>query len=168
MNTISTTFFWTMQPPEPSFTNELSDFLLCGWDRAVRAIRCLHSLTSNWDGAGGRAVDSAWIASAVRFCHVMREANKPAPSSVYPLSDGNIMLEWRLPQEVIVRFEIEGPGRGEFMTTYPDGQKATFQEYHWADTDGTGFQKISHANSAEQSPRVRFRQPRQDLFTLAA
>jgi hypothetical protein len=111
--------------PEPT------GFLLRGWERAIRAIRVLHSLAPDWDGAGGRPVPADKIASAVRFCQLMRDAKQPPPSAVYPLVEGNIMIDWRSAEGVVVRFEVESPGRGEFMTTFPDGRKTQFQDYHW-------------------------------------
>lgn len=128
-----------------------ADFLLPDWDRAVRAVRSLHSLPADWDGAGGRPVSPEKIASAVRFCHLMRDAGQPPPSAVYPLSDGNIMIEWRFSSGVIVRFEVESPGRGEFMATFPDGRKTQFWDYHW-EADHSLFLGTGESDPPLRSP----------------
>ena len=107
------------------------DIMLRGWDRAMKAIQSLRELEPDWDGQGGHPIPADKLASAVSFCRLMRADGKPPPSAVYPLSDGNVMIEWSYPDGVMVRFEIESPGRGEFMATFPDDRKAEFSGYHW-------------------------------------
>lgn len=144
--------------------------VLFGWARAIRAIHSLHALPSDWDGSGACAISSAMIASAVRFCHVMRTSNQP-PASVYPLADGHIMIEWRFPAGQIVRFEVEEPGRGEFMTTYSDSRKTMFSDYHWSSEipsyEGYG-QAAGHKVVTTARSRSLVKQRQQACFSLAA
>jgi hypothetical protein len=48
---------------------------------------------------------------------------------VYPLPDGEVVFEYRLPGGVVVRDIVEGDGRGQRMVSFHDGRAAEFVDF---------------------------------------
>lgn len=57
------------------------------------------------------------------------------------MPEGTVILEWRLRAGTIVRMEVEWPGHGECMISYPHDE-AEFDKIHWP---LLGFQRIARA-----------------------
>ena len=88
----------------------------------------------DWDGEGAPQIQPDLIGSVLHLVKQLMEELRPAPQDVYPLPDGNIMLEWQHQDGIIERIEIEGVGRGELMITYPNAP-AEFFEMFWSPCD---------------------------------
>lgn len=98
------------------------------WENASRRLWSLRGLRKNWDGEGADEISAKYIASAAKLLVQLRfgtaevlgkKVPQRPPDDIYPLCEGNIIMEWRLPEEVIVRVEVEGEGVGQIMITYP-------------------------------------------------
>jgi hypothetical protein len=100
------------------------------WEKAQDHILALMCLEENWDGEGASKVRPELIRSALRLANSLRGSGEPAPHDVYPLPDGNIVLEWQYPDGVIDRIEIEDVGRGRQMTSFPNAQPV-FRSWLW-------------------------------------
>ena len=112
------------------------------WEAAEAHITALGNLEENWDGEGASKVRPELIQSARDLAAQLRERGESPPADVYPLSEGTIIIEWRLPASVIVRIEIDGIGEGERMATYPD-RPSEFSRLDWSPQSRT-----TSANSA--------------------
>lgn len=112
----------------------------------------ISDLPDNWDREGGKKVNPEIIKSAKKFLDVLYLCRRPGscgflncqadddgwpgdpiPHDIYPLNDGNLMLEWQYPTGEIERIEIEQPGTGELMRTFPGKAniEAEFRTIHW-------------------------------------
>jgi hypothetical protein len=100
---------------------------MIGWGRATYAIRLI----------GGTDPKSIWPNSPTSF-QVIRTALAlrdslsswlTPPDSVYPIPDGNIVFEYRLENDVIVRYEAEPDGWVERMVSFGDGTKPIFYRF---------------------------------------
>ena len=116
-------------PESVAFTADNSS-LEMGWEEAKENIQALVLLENDWDGEDASKICPLLIRSALYLAESERSKGRPAPHAVYPLPDGNIMLEWQHPDGIIERIEVEGFGRGELMVTYPN-KKAEFTQHTW-------------------------------------
>ena len=89
------------------------------WAETERRLSALGRLEEDWDGAGAPPIPTGMIRSARRLAECLEARGDSPPESISPLSDGNIVLEWRFPDAVIQRIEVEGAGHGQMMTTAP-------------------------------------------------
>ena len=103
------------------------------WDQAQEHIRALLRLKPDWDGEGASPVRPDLIQSALQLTNKLIADEMAAPHDIYPLPDGNILLEWQQPDGIIQRIEIEEVGQGELMITYPDAP-AQFSKLTWLPT----------------------------------
>jgi hypothetical protein len=120
--------------PIPSFstTYDVADAAdgLTIWDKIFEQILAISRLETDWDGGGAPAVRPELIRSTMRLIHALRANGQAPPQDMYPLSDGNIILEWQFNNGVIWRIEVEGMEEGQMMITYPD-KVATFSNLTW-------------------------------------
>lgn len=146
-----------------------TDFLYQGWKNAVHWLAQIAKLAPGWDGAKGKVPTSEKVISALVFCRLLAKKTWFAPDRVYPLPDGNIMLEWQGQSEVW-RFEIEEPGSGELMITYSDGRRPEFAMYTWRRVDYLNFDlRISQAETTTNTKKiVRKGRTTEDRYPLAA
>jgi len=76
-----------------------------------------------WEGAEGNVekIGGALEATARDLLeHLRRAGCRVAPHDAYAMLEGHPLLEWQFEDSgVIVRAEVEGPGLGEVMVTYP-------------------------------------------------
>jgi hypothetical protein len=100
------------------------------WAEAELQLMGFATLGPDWDGEGASAVSLSTVLSALRLAEWLDQQGTAPPECVYPLCDGNIILEWSYPDGVIQRIEVKGPGRGQLMTTFPDAP-ARFEPYTW-------------------------------------
>jgi len=100
------------------------------WERVREMILSLEHLEADWDGAGAPPVLGRIVRDAIRWCERLESHGSEAPITVYPLSDGNVILEWHLPDDVIKRIEIKPEGVAEEMITAPSA-KASFRTLPW-------------------------------------
>lgn len=100
------------------------------WFDVNKQITKIANLEADWDGEGSLPIPAEKICSARLLASVLELWEKPIPYDVYPLSDGNIIFEWRGEKGVIHRLEIESDGTGELMTTSPESN-TTFCRWTW-------------------------------------
>lgn len=72
----------------PSFDNDLVECQL--------QIAELSKLPPGWGGVGSQIIDRLCITRTIRLVRVLSERGVPLPTEVAPLSDGRLVLYWRL------------------------------------------------------------------------
>jgi len=87
-------------------------------------------LDANAYGSDGTPVRKEVVRSAIHLVDGLMTNNIGEPQDVYPLPNGNIILEWHRVGGVIERIEVEGLFKGELMRTFPDAP-AEFQQLNW-------------------------------------
>lgn len=98
-----------------------------GWDKAFRAVRAI-SLAKPKDVWPHAPTGLKVSATAFALCDRLHRQS-PAPSVVYQLPDGNIVLEWRMDDGRILRYEVVEDGTVESMMSYADGREPEFGRF---------------------------------------
>lgn len=100
---------------------------VAGWDKAFRAVRAISQAKPKdvWPNA---ATGIRVALSAFALCDRLHRQS-PAPSVVYQLPDGNIVLEWRMDDGRILRYEVVEDGTVESMMSYADGREPEFGRF---------------------------------------
>jgi len=97
------------------------------WAVALEHIAKLSVLEADWDGEGACKISQALIESAYQLAIRLRSEGERPPQDVYPLNEGTIILEWQdVAKKIITRIEVETPGHGEVMISYPDRETEFF------------------------------------------
>ena len=120
------------------------------WQKAQDQILAIARLDSGWEGASASPIHAPQIRSALMLMQHLKKNGEYAPHDIYLLPDGNIMLEWQSPDDIIRRIEVEGDGCGQEMISYPDAE-ATFKNLEWPPIPRTiayvtGYQVASGAD----------------------
>ncbi len=116
-----------IRQPYPSAADTIR---LAGWSRVAVALGKI-ATASPGDGSGlDVPVPPAVVRTSRALAHVLSNAlGLPVPDGLYPLPDGEIVFEYRLPDGVIARYIVEGEGRAQLMISYPDGRPAQFTDF---------------------------------------
>lgn len=111
-----------------------------GWDKAFRAVKAI-AMARPEDVWPRVSTQQCVAQSALALCRILpcREA---APSVVYQLPDGNIVLEWRMQDGRILRYEVVEDGSVESMLSFADEREPEFGQFHVA-IDQDEFQKAA-------------------------
>jgi hypothetical protein len=106
---------------------ELGQIDMEGWDKAFRAVRAIAQANPKdvWPHAptGHKVSQTAFALCEYLYRH------HPAPSVVYQLPDGNIVLEWRMDDGRIRRYEVVEDGTVESMLSYADDREPEFGRF---------------------------------------
>jgi hypothetical protein len=98
----------------------------------LNVIEYLNDLeTSNEDRLlwGEKAIKRSVIDASINYCNNCLGTSNRFPDSVYPLPDGNIVMEWYEDRKLSSRLEIEGPFKAT-KTIRKDGQNS-YQSVSW-------------------------------------
>jgi len=99
---------------------------LSRWDKIIRKIHAMLTLSDDWDGMGASPPPWSIVFSAVELACAFRAVHDyPAPTRVTPTPAGTIGLEWQEPS-VYTEAEIVALGQSEWMQI-KDGE----QPVHW-------------------------------------
>ena len=68
------------------------------WNKMIRKIHVMLTLTDDWDGIGATAPSWSIVFSALELAYALRETSHyPAPTRVAPTPSGTVGLEWQQP-----------------------------------------------------------------------
>jgi hypothetical protein len=98
---------------------KISDDQVKRWELVKDKIIALEHLPPGWDGNDAPAVPSRVVRATISWAEHLKSRNEEAPNDVYPLSDGNVILEWHKPGDEIRRIEVKDDGTAEEMISYP-------------------------------------------------
>lgn len=99
------------------------------WTRAINAIVESGKLEPDWDSYGAEPIKEEVVRHATNTGIVFELCGAKPPTMAYPLVDGNIVLEWQMPDGIIHRIMIGDPNHElSLMTSYPDNRPATFSD----------------------------------------
>jgi hypothetical protein len=89
-------------------------------------------IMSKWDKIKDQvfALKGNWWGTCLDLVTKLMADKRTPPQDVYLLPDGNIILEWQHEDKRIERIEIEGPGYGQLMISFPNAP-AQFSDYIW-------------------------------------
>jgi hypothetical protein len=101
---------------------------VAGWDKAIRIMHTMLSLSDDWDGMGAIAPSRDIVFSALELGSAHRASRDfPAPTRVTATPSGTIGLEWQQPS-VYTEVEIVASREFDWMQI-KDGEPAK----HWTD-----------------------------------
>lgn len=102
---------------------------MVSWKVIENHINKLADLKPDWDDCGADVIKSEFIQSAHKLAQTLQKDGYNPPDDIYPVNDGNIFFEWHL-GKMIVRIEIESPGEGQKMVSWPD-KSPVFTDVAW-------------------------------------
>jgi len=106
------------------------------WTDVFAQIEKIQLLGENWDDQGAKKLDTSIIEAGRSYLLQLQVMRLRAPDDLYPLSDGTLILEWQLPNAIIIRDELLNSGQGERMISYPDAKRPVeFYPFHWSHMD---------------------------------
>jgi len=108
----------------------MTDEQLRRWEQVKEQIIALEQLEPGWDGADAPSVPLRMVRATISWTEHLKLQDVDPPHDVYPLSDGNVILEWQLPNDVIRRIEIKEDCVAREMVTYPSSA-AKFKILTW-------------------------------------
>lgn len=110
-------FGWLMGQVTQDNTPRLDDIA-----REIARMLDPASYPANWDGEGAEPVNQECVLSAERLVRKVLDDGGEIPLSVYPLSDGSVMVEWELShpeRRVSVSIHPKNPSVGEALVYTP-------------------------------------------------
>jgi len=100
------------------------------WAKAQQQVNAISLMEAGWDGDGAPVISDFICRSSGLLLRTLRKQGSVAPNDIYPTPDAHIIVEWQLPDDVIVRIEVDGLWEGEKMVSYPSAP-SEFERITW-------------------------------------
>ena len=85
------------------------------WEEAEKRLAQLAAEEPDWDGDGALAMLPGILPTCLKLFAKLKSEGKMPPTSLLLHSDGTLLVDWRMTRGFYEDFEIEVPGKVEWM-----------------------------------------------------